>query len=164
MRLSHQFAQLFSSSLLAYYHKTKNARLKNATDLLHKNIMKPLLIGQTVIIILLTNNHQLFLTINWLTRSLAISTAMLATCSWSPYVEMSFCMTPVRSSFSVSRITFNSSGKCEETTHVEMLSKWDTCTSQCGSTGKMGIKGFEDMASYILIIRWLNLSHLLDRK
>ena len=29
--------------LLSFIRKTKNARLKNPTDLLHKNLMKPLL-------------------------------------------------------------------------------------------------------------------------
>ena len=44
MRLTHQFAQLFLSSLLTFFHKkkTKHARLKNPTDHLHKNLMKPL--------------------------------------------------------------------------------------------------------------------------
>ena len=42
-RLSRQFAWLFSSSLLTFFHKkTKNARLQNPTDFLHKNLMKPL--------------------------------------------------------------------------------------------------------------------------
>ena len=31
--------------LLSFVRKTKNARLKNPTDLLHKNLMKPLVVG-----------------------------------------------------------------------------------------------------------------------
>ena len=47
----------------------------------------------------------------YLTRSFAMSTAITATCSLSPYVEISFCITPVKSSFSVSRMTRKSSAK-----------------------------------------------------
>ena len=42
----HQFARLFLSSVLfflSFIWKTKNAQLKNPTDLLYKNLMKPLL-------------------------------------------------------------------------------------------------------------------------
>ena len=59
----------------------------------------------------------------WLTKSLAISTAILVTCCWSPYVEISFCMTPVRSSFSVSRITLRSSERTNFSwCKIEMIS------------------------------------------
>jgi len=49
-------------------------------------------------------------------------------------VEISFCITPVRSSFSVSRITFNSSGKCKK-------KEWK-CYIRCvGHKGKWEPKG-----------------------
>ena len=46
-----KFAQLISSSLLTFFHnKTKNAQLKTPTDLLHKNLMKPLDLHQLLAI------------------------------------------------------------------------------------------------------------------